>query len=414
MIEKYIHLLTSIGNSFRFNEAVSLGIAEGTAFVTILVVSILLTWLARYLVKKVVYRIIRNTHTKYDDLLITSGILLRICLLVPPMLLKQLTDNCIPDYAAATHFILNLLSIYEVLVYTAILDALINTLADFYNTINTTRAKAKPIKSLVQVLKTMLYILCVLLVIAMLLGNEIKSLIIGLGTLSAVLILVFQNPILGFVGTIQMMSNDMLRIGDWIVMGQADGTVLEINLATVKVQNWDNTITTIPTSTMITNQFTNWRNMSESGGRQIKRSINIDINSIKFCTPEMLEKYKQYSLVAPYIEEREKELLQYNESHHIDTSQIINGRQQTNLGIFRAYLREYLNQNPNINHNLTMIVRQLQPTDVGLPIQIYVFSNKTQWGAYEDVQSDIFDHIISAVPMFDLQIYQRPSNSKTA
>ena len=411
MIAKYIEILKAIGENFHFSNGTSLAIAEGLAFASLLVLSILLTLGIRLFVKKTVYKIIAKTSTKYDDLLIDSKILLRFCLLIPAILIKHFGADCLPDFPMTLNSFLYLFRIYEVIIYTLVLDALVDTGSGFYDTFNKSNVKAKPIKSLVQVLKIILYIICILLIIAILLGKDIKSIVIGLGTLSAILMLIFQSPILGFVGTIQLISNDMLRIGDWIVMGNADGTVLEINLTTVKVQNWDNTITTIPTSTMVTNQFTNWRGMSEGGGRQIKRSINIDISTIKFCTPEMIEKYKKYSLIAPYLEERGKDILEYNEANRVDTSQIINGRQQTNLGIFRAYLREYINRNPNINHDMTMIVRQLQPTEFGVPIQVFVFSSKKEWASYENIQSDLFDHIIAAVPMFDLQIFQRPSST---
>ena len=268
-------------------------------------------------------------------------------------------------------------------------------------------SKLKPIEGLVQVIKGIIIAVSVLLITTFLLGKSLSSIIIGLGTISAVLLLIFQDSIKGFVGSIQLSINDMLRIGDWIVMGQADGTVLEINLTSVKVQNWDNTITTIPTYTLVSAPFTNWRGMSESGGRRIARSINIDVNTIRYCTPEMLEKYKHYALVKDYITEKEADILEYNKANNIDTSEIMNGRQQTNLGIFRAYIKAYLNNNPKLNHNLTMMVRQLQPTEFGVPLQIYAFSSDKQWTNYEEIQSDIFDHIISAAPMFDLKIYQK-------
>ena len=190
-------------------------------------------------------------------------------------------------------------------------------------------------------------------------------------------------------------------------MGNADGTVTEINLTTVKVQNFDNTITTIPTSSMVTNQFTNWRGMSESGGRRIMRSITIDSRSIVFCTPEMIERYKQIERVRPYLEQKEEDIAEYNKANGIDTSNIINGRQQTNLGVFRAYIEAYLKANSNLNQNMTRMVRQLQPTEFGVPLQVYVFSLEKDWVKYEQIQSDLFDHIIAAAPLFDLKIYQR-------
>jgi miniconductance mechanosensitive channel len=260
---------------------------------------------------------------------------------------------------------------------------------------------------LIQVVKGVLYAVCVLLITAFLLGKSVGTIVIGLGTLSAVLMLIFQDSIKGFVGSIQLSINDMLRIGDWIVMGPADGTVQEINLTTVKVQNWDNTITTIPTYTLVSSPFTNWRGMSESGGRRISRSFNIDVTTIHYCTPEMLEKYKHYSLVRDYITQREEDIQEYNKANGIDTSEIMNGRQQTNLGIFRAYIKAYLNNNPKLNHNLTMMVRQLQPTEFGIPMQIYAFSSNKDWTAYEEIQSDIFDHVLAAAPMFDLKVFQR-------
>jgi miniconductance mechanosensitive channel len=268
-------------------------------------------------------------------------------------------------------------------------------------------AKIKPITGLIQVTKIVLYILCVLIIIAYVLGTKIGNILISLGTMSAIIILVFQDTIKGFVGGIQLSVNDMLRIGDWIAMGPADGNVLEINLTTVKVQNWDNTITTIPTYNLVSNPFTNWRGMSESGGRRIARTINIDVNTIRYCTPEMIEKYKRYSLVKDYITQKEEDILEYNKANHIDTSEILNGRQQTNLGIFRAYIKAYLNNNSKLNHNLTMMVRQMQPTEFGVPLQIYAFSSDKKWVNYEEIQSDIFDHVISAATMFDLKIYQK-------
>ena len=282
---------------------------------------------------------------------------------------------------------------------------MVNTAHDLYNSFE--MSKLKPIEGLIQVIKGILYAVCVLLIAAFLLGKSVGTIVIGLGTLSAVLMLIFQDSIKGFVGSIQLSINDMLRIGDWIVTGPADGVVQEINLTTVKVQNWDNTITTIPTYTLVSSPFTNWRGMSESGGRRISRSFNIDVNTIQYCTPEMLEKYKHYNLVRDYIIQKEEDIQEYNKANRIDTSEIMNGRQQTNLGIFRAYIKAYLNNNPKLNHNLTMMVRQLQPTEVGIPMQIYAFSSDKKWINYEEIQSDIFDHVLAAAPMFDLRIYQR-------
>ncbi|MBE9483591.1 MAG: mechanosensitive ion channel, partial [Bacteroidetes bacterium] len=220
-----------------------------------------------------------------------------------------------------------------------------------------------------------------------------------------------KDPILGFVGGIQLSANNMVRIGDWIEMPKygANGTVTDISLTTVKVQNWNKTITTIPTYTLITDYFKNWRGMEESGGRRIKRSINIDMNSIKFCTPEMLERFQKFEYVSEYVEETEKQLTNYNDKKNIDNDILVNGRRQTNIGIFRAYLKGYLRNNPKVHNDMTFLVRQLQPTGDGLPIEVYVFSKDQEWDIYEDNQADIFDHILAVVQEFDLKVFQQPT-----
>ena len=405
MIEKYIEILNGIGESMHLASTPSLAIAEGIAFVTLLVVGILLYFLARFIISKTVHVLIKKTPSKYDDLLIKNKVFVRICLLIPAILIKYYIKDTIPDFLEAAGIIVKITKIYEITVYAAIIMALVNTAHELYNSFET--SKLKPIEGLVQVIKGIVIAISVLLITAFLLGKSINNIVIGLGTLSAVLMLIFQDSIKGFVGSIQLSINDMLHIGDWIVTGPADGIVQEINLTTVKVQNWDNTITTLPTYTLVSSPFTNWRGMSESGGRRIARSINIDVNTIRYCTPEMLEKYKHYALVKDYISQKETDILEYNKANCIDTSEIMNGRQQTNLGIFRAYIKAYLNNNPRLNHNLIMMVRQLQPSEFGVPLQIYAFSSDKKWTNYEEIQSDIFDHIIAAASMFDLKIYQK-------
>lgn len=405
MIEKYLEILRHIGEGMHLGSSATNGIAGSIAIITLLAVGILLYFLITFIIKKTVYVIIKRTPSKFDDLLIKNKVFTRICLLIPAILIKYYADDVLLGFPDMVEIIIKFVKIYEIIVYTSILLALVDTAHELYNSFE--MSKIKPIQGLVQVIKGVLYAVCVLLITAFLLGKSVSTIVIGLGTLSAVLMLVFQDSIKGFVGSIQLSINDMLRIGDWIVIGPADGNVLEINLTTVKVQNWDNTITTIPTYTMVSSPFTNWRGMSESDGRRIARSINIDVNTIHYCTPEMLEKYKHYALVKDYITKRQEDIAEYNKANHIDTSEIMNGRQQTNLGIFRAYIKAYLNNNPKLNHNLTMMVRQLQPTEFGVPLQIYAFSSDKQWNNYEDIQSDIFDHIIAAAEMFDLKIYQK-------
>ena len=405
MISKLVSLLSNFFGKIGANAYYSAMLSQGLTLVLVLVIGFLLMYLARFIIKKTIYKAILKTESKYDDQIINNKILMRLCLMIPAVLLMKTYTDILPDFPNVQHFVLNCTIIYIIVVITMVLFSTVNAGSDIYDMHQT--AKMKPMKGLVQTIKIILIIFCVLLIISFLMGKRVSSVIIGLGTMSAVLLLIFQNTILGFVGSIQLTVNDMLRIGDWIVMGNADGTVTEINLTTVKVRNFDNTITTIPTSSMVTNQFTNWRGMTEGDGRRIKRSITIDTRSIRFCTPEMIERYKQIERVRPYLEEREQEIAEYNKANGIDTSLIINGRQQTNLGVFRAYLNAYLKTNPKLNQNMTRMVRQLQPTEFGVPLEVYVFSLEKDWTKYEEIQCDLFDHILAAAPLFDLKIYQR-------
>ena len=240
-------------------------------------------------------------------------------------------------------------------------------------------------------------------------GEELRKL--GLGASAAILMLVFKDSIMGFVSGVQLSANDMLKVGDWIAMPKygADGTVIEVTLNTVKVRNWDNTITTIPPYLLVSDSFQNWRGMRESGGRRVKRSINIDMNSVRFCTPEMLDKYRKIRLLKDYVEQTEAVIEEYNKKHHIDNSVLVNGRRQTNLGVFRAYLTAYLKSLPDVNKELTCMVRQLQSTDHGIPMELYFFCAIKDWVPYEGVQADVFDHVLAIIPEFDLQVFQSPS-----
>ena len=405
MIEKYIEILKNLNLKMGLNVELSTAIAETISTLSLVILSMGIFLLIKFILKKTIYKIIQLSTNKYDDLLLKNKVIGRICLLIPALIIGALLDNALPDFPETATFLMKLVNVFEIFICTMIINSFVSTGEDLYNMHE--MAKIKPITGLIQVTKIVLYILCVLIIIAYVLGTKIGNILISLGTMSAIIILVFQDTIKGFVGGIQLSVNDMLRIGDWIAMGPADGNVLEINLTTVKVQNWDNTITTIPTYNLVSNPFTNWRGMSESGGRRIARTINIDVNTIRYCTPEMIEKYKRYSLVKDYITQKEEDILEYNKANHIDTSEILNGRQQTNLGIFRAYIKAYLNNNSKLNHNLTMMVRQMQPTEFGVPLQIYAFSSDKKWVNYEEIQSDIFDHVISAATMFDLKIYQK-------
>lgn len=408
MIEKYLNLIQRIGVNSNLPEDIAFNLAQIIATITLLILSFALFYLGKYLIVKIVGNIIKKSENKYDDYLLNYNFGTRMAFLIPIYMVRAYIEMTAPEFTAFDNFIIILTKVCEIITYIGIIMSLVDSFQAMYNTRDV--SKTRPIKGVVQVIKIILVIACILLVIAASTQRDIKTILLGLGTLSAILMLVFKDSILGFVGGIQLTTNDMVRIGDWIVKGDADGNVIDIGLTTVKVQNWDNTISTIPTYSLVTDPFTNWRGMSDSGGRRIARSVIIDADTVKFCTPEMLQRFKKYQLVAKYITDTENDIAKFNEENGIDTSSLVNGRRQTNIGIFRAYLVQYLMNNPNVNKDMTVLVRQQNPVETGIPIQIYCFSKNKDWVPYEAIQSDIFDHIFAVIPEFDLRVYQKPSS----
>ena len=267
------------------------------------------------------------------------------------------------------------------------------------------------IKSYIQITKLIVNILGTVIIVGIIINKDTTLLLSGLGAMTAVLLLIFKDTILSLVASIQISSNDLFKVGDWIEAPQfgADGDVVDIALHAVKIQNWDKTISIIPTHKLIDSAFRNWRGMSESGGRRIKRSLFIDMNSIRLCTEELLEKFTHFELLKDYIEQKTKEVADHNKSNSINTAELINGRRLTNVGTFRAYIEAYLRNNSKIHPEMTFLIRQLEPTARGLPIQIYVFTNDTDWVRYEGIQADIFDHLLAIIPEFRLKVFQSPT-----
>jgi miniconductance mechanosensitive channel len=288
--------------------------------------------------------------------------------------------------------------------------SLLNAIVDIYGTLDV--SKGNPIKGFVGGAKLFVAIIGGILLLATGMGRDPSVLVAGIGAITAVLMLVFKDSILGLVASIQIITNDLVNVGDWIEIPKygADGDVIDISLTTIKVQNFDKTITTIPTYALIADSFKNWRGMQESTGRRIKRSIVIDMTSVTFLTEEMISRFEKFQLLTEYIQQRKTEVTEYNREHKIDTNEPINGRRLTNLGTFRAYLKTYLQHHPKIHNGMTLLVRQLAPTENGIPLELYIFSNDKNWGNYEDIQGDIFDHVLSIVPEFGLRVFQNPSS----
>ena len=379
----------------------------------VLLLILLLAYLANFITRRIllayIKRLIRKSQNQWDDLLIEKGVLRRLANFAPVLVFYFTIPQTLANMPKLVAGIQKGLEVIMLLLGVFVVDAVINLLHGAYQRIPMSREKS--IKGYIQVLKILVYLIGFILVLSLLLGESPLVFLGGLSAMAAVLMFVFKDTILGFVAGIQLSANNMVRIGDWIEMPgkNADGTVIEITLNTVKVQNWDKTISQFPTYALVSESFINWRGMEESEGRRIKRSVYIDLKSVKFCTPEMLEKFRKVQILHEYIDKKEKELNSYNETHGIDNSILMNGRRQTNLGVFRHYVTEYLKRHPKIHNEMTFLVRHLQPTERGIPIEIFVFSREKSWPVYESIQADIFDHILAVVPEFGLRVFQNPT-----
>ena len=355
---------------------------------------------------RTVSHLFKKTSTKFDDILIEQRVFNKLPYLVPMIILYNSKDiifwNVLLDRA-----ILSAIAI----VFLYSLNAFINAFNEMFKL--TDLSKKFSIKSYTQIGKLLINIFGIIVVMAILTGNSPVYLLSGLGALTAVLVLVFKDTILSLVSSVQISSNDLFKVGDWVEAPQfgADGDVIDIALHSVKIQNWDKTISVIPTNKLIDSSFKNWRGMSESGGRRIKRSINIDMNTIKFCTKEMIDRYSKFNVISDYLKVKLEEIQQFNSDSKVEEEGLINGRSLTNIGTFRAYVEGYLRNHNQIHNEMTFLVRQLPPNASGLPIEIYVFSNDTDWANYEKIQSDIFDHLLSVVSEFELKVFQNPSGS---
>jgi len=377
--------------------------------IVILFLSMLVNWIAKKIIIGIEKNVINKTKVTWDDILLEKKVFHRLSHIAPAMVIYYAVGIAFyefPDFIIALH---KATYIYLLMAVVLVLDSFINALHTIYTTLPV--SQNRPIKGYVQVIKIIVYFVAILMIISIIFNTQLGKLFTGLGAVAAILLLIFKDTILSFVASIQMAAYNMVKPGDWIEMPgrKADGTVIDISLNTVKVQNFDKTIITIPTYAMVSESFQNWRGMEESGGRRIKRALKIDMKSVKFCTPEMLNKFKKIHVLKEYIAQKEQELSDYNKEHGIDDSTKVNGRRLTNLGIFRQYIEEYLKNHPKIHNDMTFLVRHLEPDDKGIPIQIYVFSNDQKWANYESIQADIFDHLLAVVPEFELQVFQSPS-----
>lgn len=359
----------------------------------------------------ILIKTIRRSKTRFDDFLIHNKVLKYLTYLIPLIIAKQSVPLIFTGFPQITNSTIKLIDIALIFIFTLLAKSLAYTFKDVLN--SRKRLTDKPLDSYFQVIAILLYIVCAILVFSELSGKEPYGLLTALGAASAIVILVFKDTILGFVASIQVSSNDMVRVGDWIEMPkyEADGTVLMINLSTVKVQNFDKTVTTIPTYALISDSFKNYRTMQKSGGRRIKRSLNIKMGSIRFLNVDEIEDLKRIKLLKSYIIERQQEIVNYNLTHVDDPTMLVNGRRMTNIGLFREYVKRYLLNNSNIHKQFHLMVRHMQPTEHGLPVEIYAFTNTVEWPKYEGIMADVFDHVLAVVPFFHLELFELPSAS---
>lgn len=362
--------------------------------------------IARKILVQAFTKFSKRTATRFDDFLVDHKAPRNIAHLVPLFFTIRLFPIVFIDYPQFEAFIIVILKLYGILLTIWILRSVMRSLESYFKTLP--RLKDKPIDSYIQVAMLFVWIIGIASSLAVLIDLSFLKFFTTIGAASAVLLLIFKDTILGFVASIQVAINDTLRIGDWITMDKygADGDVIEINLSTVQVQNFDKTITNIPTYAIIAESFKNWRGMQASGGRRIKRSILIKSKSIHFLSDAEIENLKHIQLITGYLESKQQEIKAHNEEHHIDTQSLVNGRNLTNFGVFRKYVQTYIEHHDGINKNMSMMVRQLEPTSQGIPLEIYAFSNDIRWAVYESIMSDIFDHILSAITYFDLELFE--------
>ena len=402
----YDYLVTT-GLSEDWSEIVNMLIL----LVGILLLLFLFDFILRRLLLGVFVRLSNKSKTNFDDLLVKNKAPRNIAHIIPVVLAYNAVPAIFRDFPTTENIIQKGIEVFGIILFLWVIRSLLHTVKDYFKTLP--NLKDKPIDSYIQVFMIFSWAIGLFYAFSIITGVELWKFLTALGTASAVIILVFKDTILGFVASIQVSINDMVRIGDWISFEKygADGDVIEINLATVKVQNFDKTITTIPTYALISDSFKNWRGMMDSNGRRIKRALIIKQESIHFLTKDDIESLKKIQMITEYLEKRDKVINSFNAENQIDKTILINGKNLTNIGVFRKYIDNYIHQHSGINKDMTLMVRQLAPTAQGLPIEIYAFSSDKRWANYEYIMADIFDHLLAAIPYFNLEGFELPSSS---
>ena len=409
LVEKIFGWCYPLLKKLDLGETLSAYVSLAINIIILAVLSYLIYIVFKFLLVRTMIVVARRTKTQFDDFLVSNKTAKYIAHLIPLLFIYKCVPIILKNFVYWEFIFGKLFEIYIVLLSLWIIKTIFNALRDYLKQ-NPTYSD-KPIDSYIQVIMIVLWLFAFVFVISKIFDVSTGRMLGTFGAISAIIILIFRDTILGFVASVQVSLNDMVRIGDWITFDKfgADGDVIEINLATVKVRNFDNTTTTIPTYSLISDSFRNWRGMLNSDGRRIKRHILIKASSIRFLDEKELSELKKIQLVSGYIKLRQTEIDTFNKTHQIDKSVLINGRNMTNFGLFRKYITQYLSQYPGLNKEMILLCRQLQPTAQGVPLEIYTFSNDKKFENYEYIMADIFDHVFASIPYFDLEIYEMPS-----
>ncbi len=409
-IEKLFGWCYPVLKKIGLGETVSAYLSLAINIVLLCVIAYFVFLIFRYILVRALIIIARRSKTRFDDFLVANKTAKYISHLIPLLFIYKSVPIILKNFVYWEDVFGKLVGIYIVVLSLWIIRTIFNSIRDYLK--QNPSYSDKPIDSYIQVIMIILWIFGFFLIVSKIFDINTGKMLGAFGAISALIILIFRDTILGFVASVQVSLNDMVRIGDWITFDKfgADGDVIEINLATVKVRNFDNTTTTIPTYSMIADSFRNWRGMQKSGGRRIKRHILIKATSIRFLKEEELEDLKKIQLITTYITHRQNEINKFNTINKIDKTVSINGRNMTNFGLFRKYISNYLQNHPGLNKNMMLMCRQLQPTSQGIPLEIYAFSSDKRWENYEHIMSDIFDHVIASIPYFDLEIYELTSD----
>lgn len=404
-MQYFIEVLNGLG----LNPNISWGLALILSLAILILACMVVFKVVNLIITRVVARLIKRTENEWDDLIFDMKIIPRIAQLAPVIAVAILAPPLFQGEKIWIALVDKLVVIYSIAVFILIFDGIINFAHAIYK--RQTTAERLPLTGFVQALKLLLFLGGAILVVSQIIGESPVVLISGLGAMTAVLLLIFREPILGLVAGVQLTANNMVKVGDWIQMDQqgADGDVIEITLTTVKVRNWDKTIVSIPAYALIQHSFTNWRGIYEAGGRRIKRNLYVDLNSITFLEDEVLDRFSGYRFLQEYLKDKREDVEHFNKQLEASSNLRVDGRNLTNIGTFRAYCTNYLKNHPELNQNLTLMVRQQEPTSKGLPIQIYCFTKETSWIPHENVQSDLFDHFLAVLPEFNLRAFQEPS-----